>query len=379
MSSKAGAGEEPSIIDIFPALLGGLGVLDISSREANNQLIELMSIAVTGARTVVILMVDSLSFLLSQHITANLEGLSSLVGVRRVKTVFPTITPTAHASLFTGQTPSKHGVILARGYNRLSREHEDVLNHALNTESEIINALGRISTTFISLEAIAKPFFSSLLGNNNLCLYNATPINRYLMNPVSCEVGNFTLLREALKNHQEDLLLVYVYFSFLDALLHTYGTQDYRIRWALDLFSKALEETLSEVSSNICFLVLGDHGQCDSNLELAINTQGIKEKFGRLSFSIAGDRTAYVTSSLADGLDVSIKEKVWEYSLNEVDKICSLFCNDRGMIEVIRRYGDVVLVCKDGAFFQERSWPRKGVHGGLSDEEIFVPLIVIRM
>ncbi len=338
------------------------------------------------ARNVVLLVVDGLGYrYLMEHggngaLCAHLQGWMT--------TVFPATTAAAITTFLTGLAPQQHAhtgwftyfeelrAVLAGLPCRLrgSRDEIDAAALAGLFDAEPVFARLARQTFVVVPECIAYSTFNTrftrgatVIGFNDLL-----EMFDYTAAVVGCRTRNY----------------VYTYWPEYDRMAHAYGAGSREVRRHLREFDKAFAGFLRAArGSDTLVIVTSDHGFVDTSpqrylwldedpdLAAALAQplcgepraaycyvhEGQREKFAELAQARYGDRLRVVPSAELIGANY--------FGLGEPNP------------RLARRVGDVTLlpmadhVVKDRVE-GERSYVQLGVHGGVSEAELLVPLIV---
>lgn len=200
--------------------------------------------------------------------------------------------------------------------------------------------------------------------------------------------GMFTQIKKAVETSNKRKF-IYAYLPDFDTLCHEQGTSS---TVALDFFKKLDKKiitlTKSLSSQNFTFLATADHGQITTNSSKVIFIQkDYPDLYDMLTLPLCGEpRVAYcyVHPDQAKSFVKYVKSKLkfccQVYSSKDLIKR-----NFFGLFEpnpkLYHRVGDYILIMKDNYIIkdflinQEEKYDL-GNHGGLSHQEMYVPLII---
>lgn len=186
----------------------------------------------------------------------------------------------------------------------------------------------------------------------------------------------------------DDDKYIHAYIGNFDSSGHECGVESEATRNVfLDLDEKIKD--LAESVTDSIILVTADHGMKDSTMDKAICLNDYPELYDCLSVPLSGDtRIAYCY--IRNGLDKKFLSLV---NKQLGDKV--LVFNSGSMIKsnwyglgkehpmLKHRVGDYTLIAKDEYIIydnlgNELKTPVIGHHSGISDDEVYVPLVVIR-
>lgn len=309
----------------------------------------------------------------------------------RLSSVFPTTTASAITSLLTGLAPQQHGltgwhtwfkelgcvlaVLPARprfGGNGLGESGVD-----LGRLYEHVPVFDRIDTPscVVAPKHIAHSDF-------NLALRGRAEIRVYQ----SLE-QMFELTARALHTAQERSY-VYSYWPELDRIAHESGIASEAASKHLAEIDAAFERFLERMAgSETLVIVTADHGIIDSGEAYEIPVEQHPTLAETLALPLCGERRAaycYVRPDRCDVFEDYVRRELATYT--ELWPSRDLIArNYFGLGEphprLRERVGDYTLIMKDNYvikdwLFAERHYSQIGVHGGLSEQELYVPLIL---
>ena len=298
-------------------------------------------------------------------------------------TVFPSSTATVIATLFTASTPGEHGVL---GFSNFSK--------LLGT---MVNPL-RFSTPFNSSRDSLKDYFSFSKVYPNVRSY-LQEVNKDKRTaeivPKGIEQTEFTLAThgrttvtktfvnlwdaylEASNVLSEGYDFVYIYIPDVDTVAHKTGSESLATaRTARDVWGMISE--LADKFKNYTFVVTADHGLITVEKDYLLNTD--QELFKYLDLPPYGDSRALMLKS-RHRISEYLRNKYPSLSTFEGSQIVRLL----GRIDNTLDLPDVIAVPTDRSAFlyafrekqMEELGKLKGHHGGLSQEEMRVPLVIL--
>ncbi|TBW23041.1 phosphodiesterase [Arcanobacterium bovis] len=175
--------------------------------------------------------------------------------------------------------------------------------------------------------------------------------------------------------------LCYLYWGDLDSVGHKHGWQSELWINELELFDAEFGRLLRKLPSDTLVVLTADHGMIDANDKIDISTrtalrQGIDV--------VAGEERAFqIYTTEPDDVVVRWREEVGEHAwiLRKEEVI------DSGLLGPVcdlteRAIGDVIAFSKDGTGFVDSrvhsasAISMVGVHGSLTEAEMYVPLVV---
>ncbi len=201
--------------------------------------------------------------------------------------------------------------------------------------------------------------------------------------------GFFRKIKKVISSHREEKF-IYAYWSEFDTLCHRHGTQSAKvIKHYHELTKKltALVEVIAKTDTTL--IITADHGMIDSGPSKTIEVKKHPELRETLILPLCGEpRVAYCY------VRPSKTTQFEKYISQNFNGICDLYRSEEliekqyfGLFEPDRRLydriGDYVLIMRENYVIKdfllgENEKFHIGDHGGVSKEEMFVPLIVIR-
>lgn len=201
--------------------------------------------------------------------------------------------------------------------------------------------------------------------------------------------GFFKEIKKAIKSNKSRKY-IYAYWPELDSLHHKHGVGSRKAERHFKEINKKMKGFLRAIkNTNTTLIITADHGFVNTQKERVINLENHPKLKECLTLPLCGEgRTAYcyVHPSKAEEFEIYISNNFKEYchlfkSQDLIDK------NYFGLFEpnpkLFDRVGDYILVMKDNYIFKDKIKKKKkklhiGHHGGVSKEEMIVPLIVIK-
>lgn len=340
-------------------------------------------------RNVVFLVLDGLG----DNYLRSCPEVAWLNGHRRgpMTSVFPSTTATAITTYLTGEPPSRHGVTGWHMYfgelgsviavlpcrprfggpplGQSGVSVADLLNHV-----PVYDRLG-VPSQVLSPAYIAQSDFNKAhLGGSSV---HAFETFQGLMDQIS-----------ALARKSGQRQFIYGYWPKLDGLGHEQGIASAAVREHLLQLDRGLAGLAGELAgSDTLLIVSADHGQVDTTENDRIQLDHHPELASTLALPLCGEsRAAYCY--VRPGAAKRFEQYVGRHLSHALDCYPSADLIAEGWFgpgeqhpRLQERVGDYVLVMKDHYVVkdwlpQERRHTLIGVHGGISDDEMRVPLVV---
>jgi hypothetical protein len=359
-----------------------------------------------GVRCVLRVVVDALGYYHLQRVMAAQPDILFQRLLRRggglvpLTSVCPSTTTTALASLWTGQTPARHGLLGTRLFLRDLglRAHMIYFNPVGLGPNNFLIEAGLDAANFLPVPGLAQ-----ILAGQGIETH--VFINRqYVKGGLSDiffrgvkAVHGFTpgsgadlwmMLRAFLEERVGERLFVTVYWGVVDALAHRRGPSSPAIGAELGAWAALMErEFLSSpaVRSGTVLTILADHGAQDTPPARAVRLDHHPELQARLLMKPLGEqRLSYLFARQGQ---VGVVRRYLREHLShafvvlEAAQAQELFGPGTPAPETAARWGDLILVSRrDHILYDGDEEPHMlGQHGGLSPEEMLVPYLITRL
>jgi len=339
-----------------------------------------------SSKNVILLLIDALGYeylmkyFKNSYYTKNMRG--------KITSVFPSTTATVTSSFYTGLAPQQHAIT---GWNMFLKE--------INTEIMFLpfrTRLGKLDlkkTKFDWDDVLDIPLIDSKIKNYNFVVpsriigrnYINKDKNLYGFNTLK---GMFSHLKKIVKTSKKRTF-IHAYWDTVDTLTHIHGNKSKivkdhvkEIEIELQKFVKSIEGT------NTTLIIVSDHGQIDAdkskNLDFAKHPKLIEMLNAGVS-GIGRVGYCYVKPSRVKDFEKYIKKHF--SGLCELHKSEDLikkgyFGLFKPHKKLIDRIGDYTIIMKGQGVIEYPRFSKKkhfkANHGGLSDEEMLIPLIVIK-
>ena len=347
---------------------------------------------IASARNVVMLVVDGLGY---RHLCRRQGGGALHANLRASLTsTFPSTTAAAITTFMTGLAPQAHGLT---GWHMYFREIGAVLavlpfrprhgGPSLAASGGVTPAelLGHgpvfddldAATFVVSPAAIVESDFNRAVSGR------ARRIGYGQLDEMFAAVGGLVRTGDERK-------YVYAYYSEIDSLAHAHGVASDEVGAELGRVDAAFGRFLEEIAGTDTLVVAtADHGFVDTRPDTVIELDDHPELAATLALPLCGEpRVAYCYVRSGEGARF---ERYVEARLGHCASVrASADLLAEGWFgpgaphpRLAERIGDYILVMKDGYAIRdvvpgERRHAQIGVHGGTSEEEMLVPLVVAR-
>jgi predicted AlkP superfamily pyrophosphatase or phosphodiesterase len=310
--------------------------------------------------------------------------------IQKLTSVFPTTTASAFISLITGVAPQQHGFT---GWYMFFKE-----TGILTTVLPFLAKAGGIPLSNLAFSDICNQ--SSIFQDLNVFSYYIINKN-YVNSQCSQTLGKgakrkpYSDIKEFIRRIEnalafnDDRKFIFAYWDLFDTLCHEKGIKSPEAFEHLAVLDQEISGfAYSLEKKNTSLFVTSDHGIIDSKIDFTIDLSDHPDLRKLLVLPVTGDsRVAYCY------VKGGMFSKFEKYYNKNLCKYCNLYRSSDlidngyfGMFEpnkkLKHRIGDYTLIMKDNYAIIDPLSGEKikkeliGVHGGVTSEEMFVPLIV---
>lgn len=372
-----------SIVNLISSIQKSFGVKGMYNPLKNFDITSLKN------KNVVLIVIDGLGYEYLKKYGKNSFLAKNLK--QKITSVFPSTTASAFTSLTTGVAPQQHGLT---GWFMYEKEIKNIVaplpGLVFDTQLKLVNKkidyskIHNIKGFLSNLDAHVthithKDYIDS--DYSNLIHQDANKLNYN-------GIDNFfdQIKKSLLKNKKRQFILAY--WPEFDALSHDYGTDGKVVKKHFDKLDKKICDLEKFVKDkNTSLIITADHGQINSDDSKMIDLMDYKDIAEAMLVASTGEpRAAYfhIKKNKKVQFENCVKNKLGKYC--EIYKSTDLIkMNFFGFSEphkkLVSRVGDYVLIMKDNFVIKNHFVSEKppiGHHGGLSKEEMYVPLIVIK-
>lgn len=360
----------------------------------------------TGAKRVVLLLIDSLGWPIFQREQEAFEALLPQVVVQgKITSVFPSTTVAALSSLWTGYAPAQHGLVGLR----LLFPEQGVLGQLLKFSPEFGGRPGLLVDGGVDPQHfLAVPGLGQQLADHGLPAYTLkgrdilfSPLSEMLDRGVETRTGIvssadlFVHLRELLESTAGEPAYIQAYWPAVDSICHAYGPSHPSVGAELrtvinQLRTEFLQRLSRAARKDTVLFITGDHGQVETPPEQAINLDDHPQFKELLLMRPAGEpRTPYLY--LRQGCTATAQAYLAEHwpeamvAVRPAEALSSGLMGPRPHTpEAARRLGDLLLTMRSGYTLLTgaevaRAHQMRGRHGGLTASEMEMPWLGLRL
>lgn len=388
-----------------------LSILGVNNQRPGLPRDALGNVETSGIDNLILLLCDGLGYneWIRQTDKGFINSISAKGSVEPITTVFPSTTAAALTTISTGLTPQEHGlpewfvymdeigdIIVTLPFTRVGDRGRDTLQGEFNP-----TALFRGGTIF---QRLKKEGINSVsLTNRALAYTSYSAVSRVGSDvlPYS-SASDMTVSLRRLVERARGKNLYYAYWSFVDTIEHIYGPNTDESHVETSLISHALQEGFlskldRDAARRTLIVVAADHGQLRVDPRRTIYMNRWRKLAKALALSPTGEvippwgsaRDAYLRVQ-EDRLDDTLK-----YLQQRLDGIAAVMTTEEGIDMGLfginrpsrmfrRRIGDIMILPYGAStvwYRYEKGDPLnvRGHHGGLSRDEMTIPLAVARV
>ena len=348
-----------------------------------------------GVNKIIVFIIDALGYKSLIDIVKRSPdpSLFDNVSIHKITSVFPSTTSSALTSFYTGKFPGEHGIF---GYTLFLKEYGCLSNMIELTpifqSRDGLEKNGLDPKKFLGTDTIFQILESNGVKGCQITSKSFVNTGFTIMHSSGGSVkGTFgigDMFHETLKKIDtiKTKGLIYCYWGLVDTFGHKYGPNSR----AFYLESYSLLKMISEfckkyLPENVGVFITADHGQIQNNYNDEINWSRRDEIYQYLYCPPGGEhRAVYLYTHEPDKVKRIIKEKYKSdlYILSREEAIKEKLFGNEVLEKYKNRIGDLIILPeRKKAFcynYNGQSHSMKGRHGGLSEKEMYIPLIYLR-
>jgi hypothetical protein len=368
---------------------------------------EILSQLGDDVRRVVFILMDALSLghfreWLAEGVTPVWNHLLEDGFLAPLTSVTPSTTTSAITSIWSGVSPSAHGIL---GYELWLKEYGVVANMIAHTPITFKRSSGSLENAgFIPERFLQVPMLGPHLRMNGVTPYsfshfsisNSGLSRMYLpeveRRPFSTVADLWVSVRELLENRPQERQLSWIYWGKVDGLSHIYGPETERPKAEFEMFSKAFERYFinrlsPEARKGTLLILTADHGQITTPKKPRYELREHPELTRRLHIQPTGENRLmflFVRPGHKKAVRAYI-EQTWPDQFTVMDSLLALksglFGPEPPLKQTIERMGDLVVLARGNAYlwWAATENPLIGRHGGLTPKEMLVPFLAVRL
>jgi len=379
--------ENGSIVNLVSSITSALG----NSPATHNPLPLLDTNFISKKKNVVFIVLDGLGYkFISEQESSFLS--KNLVG--NCTSVFPSTTATAITSFLTGMSPAQHAITGWFVYLKELGVISAILPFKPRYGGEIFSKSDIFAKDILKQYTIFENLTrkSYMLSNDYIINSDYTTFYSKGSTSVAYEkenTENFFMKLLTLVRDVPQEKFIYAYWPTFDTLAHKNGIHSPQCKDHYMNLARALENFVYSIrNTDSLVIITADHGLIDSDENSLIDVNQHPKLKETLVMPLSGDPRAaycYVKQGMADIFEIYINE--------HLSDVCSMFKSTElverhffGLDEpdprLWDRIGDYVLIPKENYVIQDKilgesPHQHTGHHGGLSEDEMYVPVIII--
>lgn len=376
-----------SIVNLMSSILQGLG----THSNLHPPLRLLDKDCFEHARNVVLLVIDGLGYNYLTNKAADSVLHKFLRG--SITSVFPSTTATAITTFMTGSAPQQHGLT---GWFTYFRELEGILTvlpvkprfgcQAMDPSNIDVAALYGHVPVFDLLDVDA---YMVSPGNIAYSQYSLAHRGKAVIKPYETLSECFDRTRDIIISDPSKKY-IYTYWPRFDGMAHEIGVGSQEVGQHFREIDAAFSRFINEIrDTDTLVIATADHGIIDSGPDRCVELEQHPALLDTLRMPLSGERrmaycyvkdgrhedfTAYVKENLAGQIRLYSSKQLFEghyYGLGAAHP------------QLQQRIGDYILAMRDNYTIMDTLAGEKhvyhiGTHGGLSAEEMLVPLVIVK-
>ena len=376
--------EDTSLVNLMQGIIQGLGGNESIYPALQHPAVEDLA----SVDNVVLLVIDRLGY---QYLDTHGQYLKYHCAAR-LTSVFPSTTATSITTFLTGQAPMQHGLTGWFTYLKEVAGITAVLPFQLRGSQEsltdrrvTVQELYGHTPVFDLLDIESCVVSPGWILNSE---FNRAHCGRARPVPFTDMDSMLDAIARLVQDHTHKKY-IYAYWPDFDRLSHIHGNASEVVAEHFRQIENGIQKMLKQIPSDRCrILITADHGFIDTSQQQQIKLDEHPELQNCLTMPLSGEpRTAYCyvhpekvdtfLNYIADNLDDKM-ECVNSQQLIEQ----GAFGLGQPHSALSGRVGDFTLLMKQNYVIKdwllgEKPFFHTGVHGGNSEQEMFVPLIVL--
>jgi predicted AlkP superfamily pyrophosphatase or phosphodiesterase len=342
------------------------------------------------ARNVVLLVLDGLGY---EYLKRKKSSFLNKSVTGKITSVFLSTTASAITTFGTGVAPQQHAYTGWFMYLKELGLVSTILPFVPRAGGPVLSKLGLNVEQVIGEKSFAskiktKSYFvmPDYLKNSN---YTKNVSKKSKMLAYNGLDGLFRQIKNAIKSGGRRKY-IYSYWPKFDSYSHEFGINSKKTAQHFNEIDSKLKKFIGTVkNTNTILLITADHGQVDTTKKSRLLLESHPKLKECLTLPLCGDARVsycYVKPSKAKQFEKYVKNKLskvcWLRKSSDMVKK-NYFGLFKPNPKLFDRIGDYALIMKKNYTFKDRLANEKreinvGDHGGVSKDEMFVPLIVIK-
>lgn len=380
--------KDGSILNLMSSIGGALGW-----KSKYGQLKNFPSSELKGSKNIVLIVFDGLGYEFLQKYGKGTVLKGNLKG--KITSIFPSVTSNANTSFFLGVPAADHGIT---GWHTYIKELGMIV-----IGLPYVSRAGWISMGDVL--DIKKVFnfepFANKIKSNPYVIIDKNLVNSDFSQAafgkakrIGCKSipDHFNKIKKIIKSNNKKKY-IHTYWPKHDSLCHEHGTKSKKVLRHFKEFDKELGKFLKSIKgTNTTVILTADHGMIDVAKNRIVDLKNHPKLRDTLLMSLCGDfrhAYCYVKKGHEKEFERYVKTKLkhaceLHKSIDLVKK--GYFGPFKPCKQFFERIGDYTIIMKKNYGIYDRLEGQKqktsdyniGDHGGLSQEEMYVPLVVVK-
>jgi len=377
-----------SIVNLMASIAYAVGVADVNSVPLRDPE---LSALLAERRRIVLFVVDGMGY---KRLATTARGALKTHLRGCLTSVFPSTTATAITTFLTGLAPAQHALT---GWHMWFAQHATVgaiLPFRTRVSDRPLSALGIDPAALFDHRSFFErlPVRSYAVAPERIVgsAYNRAHCIGAQSYPYSSLEQLFGVTRNRLRATPERCY-IYAYYADYDSIAHEYGVDSRHAARTLQRFDDAFAAFLTAAAGlDVTVLVTADHGFIDSPAARIVDLDRHRTLQKMLSAPLCGERRAaycYVRPECIETFEQYVARELSDQAWLHHSKTLiehGWFGPGAPHPALAQRIGDYTLVMKDNWTIKEwlpgeQRHRQIGVHGGVSEDEMTVPLVVAQL
>jgi hypothetical protein len=360
----------------------------------------------SGAEQVICVLIDAVALHRFQKWVAQPESKLTPYVKRgmlgALTSVVPSTTSAALTSLWTGRSPAEHGIL---GYEIFLKEFgliANMITHApavFDGRAGLLYSAGFDPEQFLPVASLGPHYQRAGVAVHAFLHYSISGSGLSRMHYPAVETHSFAhpsdlwiAVRQLAHHKLANKRLIWVYYGGIDGLSHRHGPDSEQAQAEFQdftdtLVSECLVKLEGKVNSKTLVILLADHGQLTTRVDPHYELHNHENLARRLHMAPTGEnRLAYLY--VQPGQTAAVEEylqRTWPGAFTVMPSSqlleAGLFGPGTPAPDTRDRLGDLIVITHQDAYLWWAAKPNPliGRHGGLSAEEMLVPLLAFRL
>ena len=374
-----------SLVNLMSSVLGGYGISN-----GYDPLSVLKTEEVAASKNVVLIVLDGLGY---NYLISHAKGTIFQKYLRgKITSVFPSITATAITTFLTGVAPGEHGITAWFMYLKELGMVARILPFTSRFgHLDLKTAKVDPRTIFDHLPIFEKLKVKSYAVNHRdlaKSQYNVANNSGARINDYRTLVEFFGKIERIIKA-TPGKKYISAYWGKFDELCHKNGVKSKAVKKHFKELASGFEALVSSLAgTNSLLIVTADHGLMNVKKSERVNLKDHPELSEVLAVPLCGEpRIAYcyVRPGKTKQFEEYVKKNLGKYcTMKKSEELVKMgwFGFGKAHPRLLERIGDYTLIMKENYIILDRMLGEKevthiGFHGGISSDEMLVPLVVI--